>query len=83
MERNLIKKRELEIAMTSFYKERRKKIKESPTQAYCLGTSKNKNYCFFFFFFRNLANINLYSSTLIFAFLANIAFVKSKSSFDF
>jgi hypothetical protein len=42
MERNLIKKRVLGIAMTSFFKERRKDIKESPTQASCLGTSGKK-----------------------------------------
>ena len=43
MEQNLIKKRVLGIAMTSFYEERRKDIKESPAQASCLGTSEKKN----------------------------------------
>jgi hypothetical protein len=82
MATTLIKKHVLGIAMTSFYEVRRKDIKESPTIAFCVGTPEKKYY-FFFFFFRILANINLYSSTLIFDFLANIAFVKSKSNFDF
>jgi hypothetical protein len=43
MELNLIQKRVLGIAVTSFYKERRKDIKESPAQASCLGTSEKKN----------------------------------------
>jgi hypothetical protein len=42
MEQNLIKKRVLGIAMTSFYEKRRKDIKESPAQASCLGTSEKK-----------------------------------------
>jgi hypothetical protein len=39
----LIKKRVLGIAMTSFYEERRKDIRKSPTIAFCVGTPEKKH----------------------------------------
>jgi hypothetical protein len=45
MGQDLIKKSVLGIEMASFYEERKKDIKESPTQAFCLGTpEKNISY---------------------------------------
>jgi hypothetical protein len=45
MGQNLLKKSVLRIAMVSFYEERKKDIKESLTQAFCLGTpEKNISY---------------------------------------
>jgi hypothetical protein len=45
MSKPLIEERVLGIALTSFCEERRKDIKESPTQAFCLETpEKNISY---------------------------------------